>query len=338
MLKKTLGLDVQGWDPSLSWAKVEARSFIHKRYQHWLSRTTSKEEAYSKAMEDFQTALDLGKKGIGEFKIGSRGGTSKYYTGFTDGPKGIEGQEEIAENLYGAKELERIFKWPDGNGAVYLVESINRADADKSITYEESQGETLKTIFSKRVLKKWKDEFKENGTFTSNAVINKLARELPRNHPLYQNKAGLIRHFLSKTEPEFAKTIPDDTKIVTANFIRGLPNYETFAERIVTARSSDEVKSLVTVYSLLAKEGTLPTRNNVKTMAETGSNLEGFLKFYGNGEFAKIEVIPTPVKRNETENITEFRLGSKEANELLQKTGHNWGLYYDKTTDTFFEE
>lgn len=136
---------------------------------------------------------------------------------------------------------------------------------------------------------------------------------------------------------ELAKTIPDDTKVVASNYIKDLPGYESFSERILNARSKEEVQTVLGLYQSYLSNNQLPVRNNVRAKI-TGSNyLDAFLTNAYGGKFKGVKVISSPVTRNKTETYNEFRLGDGEATARLIEEGWHYGFAYDFKTKTFYE-
>ena len=322
-LKYALGWDGSKvfYDPSVKYALNAARQKLQARYEHYKEKGEPIERAYSLAWTDVK---DLIGSKQGAFAVKSRTNGTKFFSAFSDSAS------EVDSKMYSPYELNTILNSSTMNGAEFL---LNVAIKGKGLED--------RNVFSTNVVNNWAEEFKRNGTFTSNATIDRIARDLPVGHELRNNKAGIIRRILEERDDkelkELAKTIPDDTKVVASNFIKDLPGYESFSERILNARSKEEVQTVLGLYQSYLSNNQLPVRNNVRAKI-TGSNyLDAFLTNSNGGKFKGVKVIPSPVNRGPGDNYNEFRLGDAEATARLIYDGWNYGFAYDPKTKTFYE-
>ena len=322
-LKYALGWDGSKvfYDPSVKYALNAARQKLQARFEHYKDKGEPIERAYAAAWTDVKTLIGSKK---GAFAVKKRKNGTYFFSSFSDSAS------EVDSKMYSPYELNTILNSSTMNGAEFLLNI-----AIKGAGLED------KNIFSSNVVNNWAEEFRQTGTFTSNAVIDRIARDLPVGHELRNNKAGIIRRILEERDDkqlkELAKTIPDDTKVVASNYIKDLPGYESFSERILNARSKEEVQTVLGLYQSYLSNNQLPVRNNVRAKI-TGSNyLDAFLTNAYGGKFKGVKVISSPVTRNKTETYNEFRLGDGEATARLIEEGWHYGFAYDFKTKTFYE-
>ncbi len=323
-LKYALGWDGSKvfYDPSVKYALNAARAKLQARFEHYQGKGEPIADAYALAWTDVKDLITSKK---GDFAVKTRSGNgTKFFSAFSDSAS------EVDSKMYSPYEINTILNSSTMNGSEFLLNV-----AIKGAGLED------KNIFSSNVVNNWAEEFRQTGTFTSNAVIDRIARDLPVGHELRNNKAGIIRRILSERDDpklkELAKTIPDDTKVVASNYIKDLPGYESFSQRILNARSKEEVQTVLGTYQYYLSNNQLPVRNNVRAKI-TGSNyLDAFLTNSNGGKFKGVKVIPSPVNRGPGDNYNEFRLGDAEATARLIYDGWNYGFAYDPKTKTFYE-